>query len=434
MIDTALEKRVEEAISRLFGRDYAQDSFLQKTANSRFGDYQSNFALNVAGRLGKKPRDIAEALADELKRDPVFEKIEVAGPGFINMTLTREFLSGAVYQGICPSEKRQGEGVVIIDYSSPNIAKPMHVGHLRSTVIGDSIKRIYRFLGYKVIADNHLGDWGTQFGKLIVAYRRWLDKREYGLSPVDELERIYVKFAREAEKDPALEEEARRELVRLQEHDPENIALWEEFVRVSLQEYDKVYQRLGIEFDTMYGESHYHDLMPDIVRELQEKEVARISEGAVVVFFDEKESLHPCIIRKKDGAFLYATSELACIAFRKEHYHLHRLLYVTDARQETHFKQIFNIAGRLGWNIDLVHIPFGLMGLKEGHFSTRKGNVIKLKELIDEAVARARAVVEEKNPELSEEEKDIIAEAVGIGAVKYADQPEPSQQRDIRLG
>lgn len=421
MIDTALEKRVEEAISRLFGRDYAQDSFLQKTANSRFGDYQSNFALNAAGRLGKKPRDIAAALADELKRDPVFERIEVAGPGFINMTLTREFLSGAVYQGISPREEQPDEGVVIIDYSSPNIAKPMHVGHLRSTVIGDSIKRIYRFLGYKVIADNHLGDWGTQFGKLIVAYRRWLDEKEYGLSPVDELERIYVKFAREAEKDPALEEEARRELVRLQEHDPENIALWEEFVRVSLQEYDKVYQRLGIEFDIMYGESHYHDLMPDIVRELQEKEVARISEGAVVVFFDEKESLHPCIIRKKDGAFLYATSELACIAFRKEHYHLHSLLYVTDARQETHFKQIFNIAGRLGWNIDLVHIPFGLMGLKEGHFSTRKGNVIKLKELIDEAVARARAVVEEKNPELSEEEKDIIAEAVGIGAVKYAD-------------
>jgi arginyl-tRNA synthetase len=421
MIETALEKRVKEAITRLFGKEYAKETFIQKTANSQFGDYQSNFALNTARSLEKKPRDIAMVLADELTKDPIFEKVDVAGPGFINLTMTREFLSEAVYQGVLPEGERQGEETVIIDYSSPNIAKPMHVGHLRSTVIGDSLKRIYRFLGYRVIADSHLGDWGTQFGKLIVAYRRWLDKEAYSVSPVDELERIYVKFARETENDPGLENEARQELVRLQEHDPENSALWEEFVRVSLHEYEQVYDRLGVSFDTMYGESHYHDLMPDIVRELQEKDVARISEGAVVVFFEEEENLHPCIIRKKDGAFLYATSELACIAFRKENYDIDRILYVTDARQETHFRQIFTIAGLLGWELDLVHIPFGLMGLKDGHFSTRKGNVIKLRELLDEAAARARAVVEEKNPELSEEEKAAIAEAVGIGAVKYAD-------------
>ena len=421
MIETALETRVKDAITRLFGKEHAAQTFIQKTADSRFGDYQSNFALNSARSLGKNPRDIASALAGELRNDPLFEKVDVAGPGFINLTMTREFLSAAVFKGIRPEEERREDGAVIIDYSSPNIAKPMHVGHLRSTVIGDSIKRIYRFLGYHVIADSHLGDWGTQFGKLIVAYRRWLDKEAYSASPVDELERIYVKFAREAEDEPALEDEARRELVRLQENDPENRALWEEFVRVSLREYEQVYDRLGISFDTMYGESHYHDLMPDIVCELQEKDVARISEGAVVVFFDEEENLHPCIIRKKDGAFLYATSELACIAFRKENYKIDRILYVTDARQETHFRQIFSIAGRLGWDLDLVHIPFGLMGLKDGHFSTRKGNVIKLRELLEEAVSRARAVVEEKNPDLSEEEKDAIAEAVGIGAVKYAD-------------
>ena len=421
MIETALETRVKDAITRLFGKEHAAQTFIQKTADSRFGDYQSNFALNSARSLRKNPRDIASALAGELRKDPLFEKVDVAGPGFINLTMTREFLSAAVFKGIRPEEERREDGAVIIDYSSPNIAKPMHVGHLRSTVIGDSIKRIYRFLGYHVIADSHLGDWGTQFGKLIVAYRRWLDKEAYSASPVDELERIYVKFAREAEDEPALEDEARRELVRLQENDPENRALWEEFVRVSLREYEQVYDRLGISFDTMYGESHYHDLMPDIVCELQEKDVARISEGAVVVFFDEEENLHPCIIRKKDGAFLYATSELACIAFRKENYKIDRILYVTDARQETHFRQIFSIAGRLGWDLDLVHIPFGLMGLKDGHFSTRKGNVIKLRELLEEAVSRARAVVEEKNPDLSEEEKDAIAEAVGIGAVKYAD-------------
>ena len=421
MIETALETRVKDAITRLFGKEHAAQTFIQKTADSRFGDYQSNFALNSARSLRQNPRDIASALAGELRKDPLFEKVDVAGPGFINLTMTREFLSAAVFKGIRPEEERREDGAVIIDYSSPNIAKPMHVGHLRSTVIGDSIKRIYRFLGYRVIADSHLGDWGTQFGKLIVAYRRWLDKEAYSASPVDELERIYVKFAREAEDEPALEDEARRELVRLQENDPENRALWEEFVRVSLREYEQVYDRLGISFDTMYGESHYHDLMPDIVCELQEKDVARISEGAVVVFFDEEENLHPCIIRKKDGAFLYATSELACIAFRKENYKIDRILYVTDARQETHFRQIFSIAGRLGWDLDLVHIPFGLMGLKDGHFSTRKGNVIKLRELLEEAVSRARAVVEEKNPDLSEEEKDAIAEAVGIGAVKYAD-------------
>ena len=421
MIETALETRVKDAITRLFGKEHAAQTFIQKTADSRFGDYQSNFALNSARSLRQNPRDIASALAGELRKDPLFEKVDVAGPGFINLTMTREFLSAAVFKGIRPEEERREDGAVIIDYSSPNIAKPMHVGHLRSTVIGDSIKRVYRFLGYRVIADSHLGDWGTQFGKLIVAYRRWLDKEAYSASPVDELERIYVKFAREAEDEPALEDEARRELVRLQENDPENRALWEEFVRVSLREYEQVYDRLGISFDTMYGESHYHDLMPDIVCELQEKDVARISEGAVVVFFDEEENLHPCIIRKKDGAFLYATSELACIAFRKENYKIDRILYVTDARQETHFRQIFSIAGRLGWDLDLVHIPFGLMGLKDGHFSTRKGNVIKLRELLEEAVSRARAVVEEKNPDLSEEEKDAIAEAVGIGAVKYAD-------------
>jgi arginyl-tRNA synthetase len=421
MIETDLEKRISKAAVRLFGKEAAREARIQKTNNSLFGDYQSNFAMSSARALKRNPREIASALTDELSKEKCFEKVEVAGPGFINMTLKKEYLEEQVCDGIAPAKEISHKGVVIIDYSSPNIAKPMHVGHLRSTVIGDSLKRIFQFLGYQVIADSHLGDWGTQFGKLIVAYRRWLDPEAYKKNPVEELEKIYIRFEQETEKDPGLPEAARQELVKLQNHDPDNLALWEEFVQISLEEYSRLYQELDIHFDTMYGESHYHPLMPDIIRELKEKQVARESEGALVVFFEEEENLHPCIIQKKDGAFLYATSELACIAFRARHYKVDRMVYVTDARQESHFKQVFKIAMRLGWDFELVHVTFGLMGLKEGHFSTRKGNVIKLKDLISEAVTRARQVVDEKNPDLNDTDKEEVARVVGIGAVKYAD-------------
>ncbi|HDS03522.1 MAG TPA: arginine--tRNA ligase [Firmicutes bacterium] len=421
MIETDLEKRISAAAVRLFGKEAAQEARIQKTNNSLFGDYQSNFAMSSARALKRNPREIASALTDELSKEKCFEKVEVAGPGFINMTLKKEYLEEQVYDGIAPAKEISHKGAVIIDYSSPNIAKPMHVGHLRSTVIGDSLKRIFQFLGYQVIADSHLGDWGTQFGKLIVAYRRWLDPEAYKKNPVEELEKIYIRFEQESEKDPGLPEAARKELVKLQNHDPDNLALWEEFVQISLEEYSRLYQELDIHFDTMYGESHYHPLMPDIIRELKEKQVARESEGALVVFFEEEENLHPCIIQKKDGAFLYATSELACIAFRARQYEVNRMVYVTDARQESHFKQVFKIAMRLGWDFELVHVTFGLMGLKDGHFSTRKGNVIKLKDLISEAVTRARQVVDEKNPDLNDTDKKEVARVVGIGAVKYAD-------------
>ncbi len=297
----------------------------------------------------------------------------------------------------------------------------MHIGHLRSTVLGDSLVRIYRWLGYQVIGDNHLGDWGTQFGKLIVAYRRWLNREAYEKDAIGELERLYVLFAQAAESDPSLEEEARAELKKLQDGDPENRKLWQEFIRLSMAEYDRIYTRLGIRFDTAYGESFYHDRMPDIISLLVERGLAKESDGALCVFFDEKEGLHPCIVRKQDGAFLYATSDLACLKFRREHYRLNRVIYVTDERQQPHFKQIFRIARMLGWNEPLDHVWFGIMRFGDEAFSTRKGNVIKLDDLLNEAVRRARRIIEEKNPDLPEEEKGKVAEMVGIGAVKYAD-------------
>ena len=313
------------------------------------------------------------------------------------------------------------KGDVIIDYSSPNIAKRMHIGHLRSTIIGDAVKRLYNFLGYHTVADNHIGDWGTQFGKLIIGYRKWLNKEAYEKNPIEELERVYVEFAKESENDPTLDDMAREELKKLQDGDKENYALWQEFIKVSLDEYNKLYKRMDISFDTYYGESFYHNMMPGVLDELVEKGLAVEDQGAKVVFFDEKDNLHPCIVQKKDGAFLYSTSDIATVKFRKEHYDINRLIYLTDERQQDHFKQFFKITEMLGWDIEKVHIWFGIMRFAEGVFSTRKGNVIRLEQLLDEGKKRALEVIEEKNPSLSAEEKNNIAEVVGVGAIKYAD-------------
>jgi len=397
---------------------------IQPTVNDKFGDFQTNFAMMNSKIIGNNPRAIATKLLDGFFDNEIIEKLEIAGPGFINIYLKEQYLGKRI--NIMTTEKYDfsfldTHGDVIIDYSSPNIAKRMHIGHLRSTIIGDSIKRIYNHLGYNTIADNHIGDWGTQFGKLIIGYRNWLDKDAYAVTPIDELERVYVKFAVESEHNEELNNQARLELKKLHEGDQENYRLWKEFIEVSLNEYNKVYKRLDIEFDTYFGESHYHDMMPGVVEELKEKNIAVESEGAQVVFFPEKTKLNPCLVQKKDGAFLYATSDIATVKFRKENYDVNKLIYVTDERQQDHFKQFFKITEMIGWDIEKQHIWFGIMRFADGIFSSRKGNVIKLEELLDEAKRRALEVVEEKNPLLSSEEKDIIAEVVGTGAVKYAD-------------
>ena len=306
----------------------------------------------------------------------------------------------------------------------------MHIGHLRSTIIGESISRIYKYLGYNVVADNHIGDWGTQFGKLIVGYRKWLNQEAYKTNPIEELERVYVKFSDEADENPALEDEARAELKKLQDGEEENTKLWKEFIEASLQEYNKLYKRLDIHFDTYYGESFYNDMMGDVLKELVDKNIAKDDQGAKVVFFNEEDNLYPCIVQKKDGAYLYSTSDIATIKFRKNTYDVNKLVYLTDSRQQDHFKQVFKITDMLDWNIEKHHIWFGIIRFADAILSTRKGNIIKLEELLDEAHTRAYNIVNEKNSSLSEEEKQNIAEIVGTSSVKYADLSQ-NKQSDI---
>lgn len=424
-----IEKYIEEvfmtAIHKLYPDKELKPIEISIATNEKFGDFQTNFAMMNSKIIGGNPRKIAEEIVAEIgTSNHLIEKLEIAGPGFINIFLKDEYLGE--YVSKMTTEKFEytelnTKGDVIIDYSSPNIAKRMHIGHLRSTIIGDAVKRLYNFLGYHTVADNHIGDWGTQFGKLIIGYRKWLDKEAYEKNPIEELERVYVEFSKESENDPSLDDLAREELKKLQDGDKENYALWQEFIKVSLDEYNKLYNRMGITFDTYYGESFYHNMMPSVLDELVEKGLAVEDQGAKVVFFDEKDNLHPCIVQKKDGAFLYSTSDIATVKFRKENYDINRLIYLTDERQQDHFKQFFKITEMLGWNIEKIHIWFGIMRFADGVFSTRKGNVIRLEQLLDEGKKRALEVIEEKNPSLSDEEKNNIAEVVGVGAIKYAD-------------
>lgn len=424
-----IEKYIEEvfmtAIHKLYPDKELKPIEISIATNEKFGDFQTNFAMMNSKIIGGNPRKIAEEIVNEIGTcNHLIEKLEIAGPGFINIFLKDEYLGE--YVSKMTTEKFEytelnTKGDVIIDYSSPNIAKRMHIGHLRSTIIGDAVKRLYNFLGYHTVADNHIGDWGTQFGKLIIGYRKWLDKEAYEKNPIEELERVYVEFSKESENDSSLDDLAREELKKLQDGDKENYALWQEFIKVSLDEYNKLYNRMGITFDTYYGESFYHNMMPAVLDELVEKGLAVEDQGAKVVFFDEKDNLHPCIVQKKDGAFLYSTSDITTVKFRKENYDINRLIYLTDERQQDHFKQFFKITEMLGWDIEKIHIWFGIMRFADGVFSTRKGNVIRLEQLLDEGKKRALEVIEEKNPSLSDEEKNNIAEVVGVGAIKYAD-------------
>lgn len=398
--------------------------FVQSASNEKFGDYQTNFAMTVAKVFRKAPRQIAEELINNFPENDIVEKLEIAGPGFINIFVDKKFISKTLANLSLEKwsfDHLNTKGDVVIDYSSPNIAKPMHAGHLRTTIIGDSIKRIMTFVGYRVIADNHLGDWGTQFGKLIIGYRNWLDKDAFEKDPINELERIYIKFGEEAEVNPELNDEARAELGKLQNGDPENSELWELFSDITKKECKRIYSRLGIEFDTYYGESFYHPMMPGVVKLLEDKKIAVVDDEALVVFFDEEDNLHPCIIRKKDGTFLYSTSDLATVQFKKDNYDLNKAVYVTDDRQISHFKQVFRISEKLGWNANFDHVTFGIMSFNGQILSTRAGNTIKLDELLDEAQKRAYEIVNEKNSELPENEKKNIARVVGIGALKYSD-------------
>ncbi|MFH0908720.1 MAG: arginine--tRNA ligase [bacterium] len=394
------------------------------TTDESFGDYQCNAAMALGKVLKRKPREVAQALVDAGDLPACVDRSEIAGPGFINFHLKSEWLAGHL-EALQKDERlgtpAAGEGhTIVIDYSSPNIAKPMHIGHIRSTVIGNALDRIHRFLGYRVLADNHLGDWGTQFGILIMGYRHFLNPDALAADPIVELERLYVESYNRAKSDEDWMSRARAELVKLQQGDAENLALWRKFVDLSLQEFERVYQRLGVRFDLVRGESHYNNRLPGIIDMLKTSGLAELSEGALVVKLEDLK-LPLCIVQKTDGAFNYATTDLATVQSRIEEFHPDKIIYVTDERQQLHFRQFFAIARKLGWESELVHIWFGLMRLPEGTFSTREGNVIKLERLLDEAESRALAIVNQTSPDMPADQRAAVARVVGLGAVKYAD-------------
>ena len=384
----------------------------------KFGDYQCNDALKFAKMNRMNPREVGSKVAEALSGESVFTKVEVAGPGFLNLTVSDRYLNDSLSRLDSSSAlliPQIGTGKkIVIDYSSPNAAKQMHIGHIRSTVIGCAIDRIFRSLGYDVIADNHLGDWGTQFGILIKGYRDCLSQEERDNLTVATLEKCYVLSAARAKEDESWKESCRQELVRLQKGDKENISLWKRFIDISIAEFERMYKKLSVRFDTYRGESYYNDMMAQVVKRLVEEGLAKESEGALIVDLS-REKLGVAIVRKSDGGFNYTTSDLACVESRIREYDPERIIYVTDDRQQLHFKQFFSISSKLGWNSKLVHVPFGLMSYQGKAISTREGNLIRLDELLSEARRRAYDIVKERGGD------EALAEKIGIGAVKYAD-------------
>ncbi len=414
-----LTEIVRSAFEKAFPGEDASAIRVVPATDPRFGDYQCNDALKLAKRVGLRPRDAAQKVADALDRS-CFEKVEVAGPGFLNLTVSSEWLAAQLAslsaQPKCGIPQSGAGKRIVIDYSSPNAAKQMHIGHIRSTVIGNAIDRIFRSLGYDVVADNHLGDWGTQFGILIKGYRDLLTQEERETLTVPVLEKCYVLSAAKAKEEDGLWREAcKAELVKLQQGDAENLALWRRFIDISIAEFNRMYALLGVKFDTYRGESYYNDTMPGVVDRLLKMGLAEESDGALVVKLED-EKLGVAIVRKSDGGYNYTTSDLACVERRVEDYDPERIIYVTDARQQLHFRQWFSIARKMGYDkVQLVHVPFGLMSYQGKAISTREGNLIKLDELLAEAKRRAYDIVKDRGGD------ETLAEQIGYGAVKYSD-------------
>ena len=507
-----VRRQVVTALSSLVSPEEALPlaEMVATAQDSRFGDYQANCAMPLGKCLGRPPRDVAQAIIDHLDVTAICHPPEIAGPGFINLRLNDDWLA-AQLQAAVRSPRLNIEPVAkprtyVIDYSGPNVAKPMHVGHIRSTVIGDALQRILKFLGHRVIGDNHLGDWGTQFGMIIYGYKHFRDDAAYRAAPVDELSRLYrlvheviayhetvraIAPAREkaadakaeaqrlaalpAAADAKAQKEAEKKLKRAQETlkkaedacqelvakqqsyqqnellmqrvaahlgietavlaetaklhsgDVENLRLWREFMPPCLTAIETIYGRLGITFDVTLGESFYHERLPGVIDDLQQRQLVRESDGALCVFLAEGEA--PMIVRKKDGAFLYATTDLATIAYRLETWHPDAMLYVVDHRQSLHFEQLFAVARLAGCKeIEMQHVSFGTVLGKDGKpYKTRSGDTVGLTGLLDEAVSRALKIVGDNDDakpngrELSDEQRQHVADAVGISALKYAD-------------
>ena len=404
----------------------------------KFGDYQSNALMSLAKARKMNPRLLAEDVLKKLDVSAVSEKVEIAGAGFLNFRLKNpaltQTLETATRGGALFFEKASKPKTVVVDFSSPNVAKPMHVGHIRSTFLGDSLARTLRLLGHQVITDNHIGDWGTQFGKLLVGWKKFLNVEALKADPISEMERLYKFVDAAGKSDTAVLEEARLELVKLQSGDAENLKIWREMIALSEKQFDEIYSRLGIKFDFTYGESFYNDRLKPLVDELLWKNIARESEGAIAIFFEENPQLKekPALIRKSDGGFNYSTTDLATLSFRLEQWRPDTIVYVTDDRQQLHFQEIF--AAFRKWQPEaktgLAHVWFGkILGEDGKPFKTRSGETVKLADLLNEAEERAFKIVSEKNPDLPEPSRREIARVIGLGAVKYADLL-PNRQSD----
>jgi arginyl-tRNA synthetase len=451
-----IQDQFRVALAGLTGDVEKYVAMIRPTANPQHGDYQANGAMSLAKELGQKPRDVAAKIAERLPRGELLEQPEVAGPGFINLRLNKDWLAARLREmargerlGVQPAAPAR---TYVIDYSSPNVAKPLHVGHLRSTIIGDALKRLLSFLGHRVIADNHLGDWGLQFGMLLYGFKHFRDETALQADPVQEMLRLYIKVRAEIDPAEKVEEDAaaakgydpeelarsrealaacRQETVKLHEGDAENVRLWQTFMPWCMEDLNTIYRRLDVHFDHMHGESFYNPLLAGVVDDLLKKGVARVSEGAVAVFLEEDKP--PALVRYRNGAFTYTTSDLATIRYRVETWNPDEMLYVVGLPQALHFKNLFAVARRWGYDrVRMEHVGFGsVLGSDRKLFRTREGGTIELTELLDEAVERAGQVYEqsrqerrergEEVPELTPEERRTVEEAVGLGAVKYAD-------------
>jgi arginyl-tRNA synthetase len=396
-------------------------------SDTRYGDYQSNAPMVLAKQMRTNPRALAQQIVDALEVTDLCEKTSIDGPGFLNFTLSPAALANHLLKsvtddhlGVPPVPTPR---TIVIDFSAPNIAKPPHVGHIRSTFIGDSLARIARFVGHKVITDNHIGDWGTQFGMILHGWKTLLDTTALDANPIAELLRLYKTINAQTKADPAVLDTCRHELVKLQQGDPENKEIWTRCVALSLDQLRTIYAKLDTHFDHYLGESAYNDKLAPLVDDLLAQGIAEISDGAVCIFFRDLEALadKPCIIRKTDGGFLYATTDLATIDHRINVWKADEIWYVVGAPQELHFRQLFEATRKRGQNAKLVHIAFGsILGQDGKMFRTRTGESVGLIEVLDEATERAATVVAEREG-FTDEEKAAIAEVIGVGSIKYAE-------------
>lgn len=379
--------------------------------------------FKLSKTLRQAPPKIASVLAEASQGIPGFDRIAADG-GYLNFKVSGEYLVSNVLKNAIDAGENYGKNdigkgkTVVLDYASPNVAKPFHIGHLGTTVIGHSLKLIHQFSGYNCIGINHLGDWGTQFGKLICAFRLWGSREEIEKGGIDALVALYVKFHAEAEKDETLNDRARAESKKLEEHDEENIAIWKWFIEISFREYEITYKQLGITFDSYKGESFYTDKMPEQIEKMREMNLLKIDDGASIVDLSEY-GMPPCLILRRDGSTLYPTRDIAAAVYRKRTYNFDKCIYVTSAGQNLHFAQWFKVVELMGydWYNELVHVPYGTVSINGGKLATRTGNVVLLRDLFAQAIEKVQAVIDEKNPGL--ENRDEVAEAVGVGAVVF---------------